>query len=253
MISARSRCDLVAISCARTKRDPNLAGARGAAACLQRGSFDDPSSLITVTYDNDRYAFEGSEAEQSIGEGEYHFFSISNFNPLRVFDNSPTQQCSSSQQCNHGSVHYSASLRAQFCTGGLEFTVTEDTQLPAGADELLLTGQEMVTVLGNLIDNALEATRLQTTLPDRQQALAIFDQRAREFKRNAPDQAAANYYFIQNQLYQLDLSQAGCTDWQQLQQQAAQVQSRFMTDARYQAPISGVKLAVDAYINANCE
>ena len=95
------------------------------AACLQRGSFDNPSSLLTVTYDNGRYAFEGSEAEQSVGEGEYHFFSISHFNPLRVFDASPTQQCTASYQCNNGAQHYSASLRAAFCTGGLEFTVSE--------------------------------------------------------------------------------------------------------------------------------
>ena len=46
---------------------------------------------------------------------------------------------------------------AQADERGIEFTVTEDTQLPAAADELLLTGQEMVTVLGNLIDNAMDA------------------------------------------------------------------------------------------------
>ncbi len=40
---------------------------------------------------------------------------------------------------------------------GIELTVTEDTGLPANSDELLLTGQELVTVLGNLIDNAMEA------------------------------------------------------------------------------------------------
>ncbi|HAG92497.1 MAG: hypothetical protein CMK83_10030 [Pseudomonadales bacterium] len=136
------------------------------------------------------------------------------------------------------------------CAGDNLFTVLDDTE---DWDEISIQGLSEDEKRHQIYSNALEATRLQTTLPDRQQALAIFDQRAREFKRNAPDQAAANYYFIQNQLYQLDLSQAGCTDWQQLQQQAAQVQSRFMTDARYQAPISGVKLAVDAYINANCE
>jgi len=40
---------------------------------------------------------------------------------------------------------------------GIALTVTEDTQLPAEADDLVLTGQEMVTVLGNLIDNAMDA------------------------------------------------------------------------------------------------
>lgn len=46
---------------------------------------------------------------------------------------------------------------AQADERGIELTVTEDTHLPADTDELLLTGQEMVTVLGNLIDNAMEA------------------------------------------------------------------------------------------------
>ncbi|BBY59469.1 sensor histidine kinase [Mycolicibacterium sarraceniae] len=37
---------------------------------------------------------------------------------------------------------------------GIELTITEDTHLPA---EALLSSQEMVTVLGNLIDNAMDA------------------------------------------------------------------------------------------------
>ncbi|WP_059017077.1 sensor histidine kinase [Mycobacterium sp. M26] len=40
---------------------------------------------------------------------------------------------------------------------GIALTITEDTQLPAEADDLMLTPQEMVTVLGNLIDNAMDA------------------------------------------------------------------------------------------------
>lgn len=44
---------------------------------------------------------------------------------------------------------------AQADERGIQLTVTEDTQLPS--DDLLLTGQEMVTVLGNLIDNAMDA------------------------------------------------------------------------------------------------
>ncbi|MGW0159219.1 sensor histidine kinase [Mycobacterium sp. NPDC003323] len=46
---------------------------------------------------------------------------------------------------------------AQADERGVELTVTEDTGLPADTDELLLNGQEMVTVLGNLIDNAMDA------------------------------------------------------------------------------------------------
>ena len=46
---------------------------------------------------------------------------------------------------------------AQAGERGIELTVTEETRLPADTAELLLTGQEMVTVLGNLIDNAMEA------------------------------------------------------------------------------------------------
>ncbi len=46
---------------------------------------------------------------------------------------------------------------AQADERGIEFTVTEDTELPAGSDELLLSGQELVTVVGNLIDNAMDA------------------------------------------------------------------------------------------------
>ena len=43
---------------------------------------------------------------------------------------------------------------AQADERGIALTVTEDTQLPA---ETVLTGPEMVTVLGNLIDNAMDA------------------------------------------------------------------------------------------------
>ena len=43
---------------------------------------------------------------------------------------------------------------AQADERGITLTVTEDTQLPA---ETMLSGQEMVTVLGNLIDNAMDA------------------------------------------------------------------------------------------------
>ncbi|AFM18827.1 signal transduction histidine kinase regulating citrate/malate metabolism [Mycolicibacterium chubuense NBB4] len=46
---------------------------------------------------------------------------------------------------------------AQAGERGIELTITEDTALPADTDELLLSGQEMVTVLGNLIDNAMDA------------------------------------------------------------------------------------------------
>lgn len=46
---------------------------------------------------------------------------------------------------------------AQADERGIELTVTEDTELPVGTDDLLLTGQELVTVVGNLIDNAMEA------------------------------------------------------------------------------------------------
>ncbi|MGV0745005.1 sensor histidine kinase [Mycolicibacterium sp. XJ870] len=43
---------------------------------------------------------------------------------------------------------------AQADERGITLTVTEDTQLPA---ETVLSGQEMITVLGNLIDNAMDA------------------------------------------------------------------------------------------------
>ena len=43
---------------------------------------------------------------------------------------------------------------AQADERGIALTVTEDTQLPS---DIPLTGQEIVTVLGNLIDNALDA------------------------------------------------------------------------------------------------
>ena len=46
---------------------------------------------------------------------------------------------------------------AQADERGIELTVTEDTHLPSNADDLALSGQEMVTVLGNLIDNAMDA------------------------------------------------------------------------------------------------
>ena len=46
---------------------------------------------------------------------------------------------------------------AQADERGIELTITEDTHLPSNTDEVPLTGQEMVTVLGNLIDNAMDA------------------------------------------------------------------------------------------------
>ena len=46
---------------------------------------------------------------------------------------------------------------AQADERGIELTVTEDTHLPSNTDDLALSGQEMVTVLGNLIDNAMDA------------------------------------------------------------------------------------------------
>jgi response regulator of citrate/malate metabolism len=42
---------------------------------------------------------------------------------------------------------------AQADERGIELTVTEETHLPSNTDDLALSGQEMVTVLGNLIDN----------------------------------------------------------------------------------------------------
>jgi sensor histidine kinase regulating citrate/malate metabolism len=46
---------------------------------------------------------------------------------------------------------------AQADERGIELTVTEETHLPSNVDDLALSGQEMVTVLGNLIDNAMDA------------------------------------------------------------------------------------------------
>ena len=46
---------------------------------------------------------------------------------------------------------------AQADERGIELSVTEDTHLPSNADDVPLSGQEMVTVLGNLIDNAMDA------------------------------------------------------------------------------------------------
>jgi sensor histidine kinase regulating citrate/malate metabolism len=50
---------------------------------------------------------------------------------------------------------------AQADERGIALTVTEDTHLHSGTDDVpaerILTGQEMVTVLGNLIDNAMDA------------------------------------------------------------------------------------------------
>jgi sensor histidine kinase regulating citrate/malate metabolism len=46
---------------------------------------------------------------------------------------------------------------AQADERGIELTVTEETHLPSNVDDLALSGPEMVTVLGNLIDNAMDA------------------------------------------------------------------------------------------------
>lgn len=46
---------------------------------------------------------------------------------------------------------------AQAAERGIELSVTEDTYLPSDTDHVPLSGQEMVTVLGNLIDNAMDA------------------------------------------------------------------------------------------------
>jgi sensor histidine kinase regulating citrate/malate metabolism len=46
---------------------------------------------------------------------------------------------------------------AQADERGIELTVTEDTRLSSNTDDVPLTGQELVTVVGNLIDNAMDA------------------------------------------------------------------------------------------------
>jgi sensor histidine kinase regulating citrate/malate metabolism len=46
---------------------------------------------------------------------------------------------------------------AQADERGIALSVTEDTHLPSEADEVPLSAQEMITVLGNLIDNAMDA------------------------------------------------------------------------------------------------
>lgn len=46
---------------------------------------------------------------------------------------------------------------AQAHERGIEFSVTADSQLPSDTSHLPLSGAEMVTVLGNLIDNAMDA------------------------------------------------------------------------------------------------
>jgi sensor histidine kinase regulating citrate/malate metabolism len=46
---------------------------------------------------------------------------------------------------------------AQAGERGIDLSVTEDTHLPSNTDDVPLSGQEMVTVLGNLIDNAMDA------------------------------------------------------------------------------------------------
>ena len=46
---------------------------------------------------------------------------------------------------------------AQADERGIALTITEDTYLPSDADDVPLSPQEMITVLGNLIDNAMDA------------------------------------------------------------------------------------------------
>ena len=46
---------------------------------------------------------------------------------------------------------------AQADERGIALTITEDTHLPSDGDDVPLSAQEMITVLGNLIDNAMDA------------------------------------------------------------------------------------------------
>ncbi|TPG35874.1 sensor histidine kinase [Mycolicibacterium hodleri] len=46
---------------------------------------------------------------------------------------------------------------AQADERGIALTITEETHLPSDADDVPLSAQEMITVLGNLIDNAMDA------------------------------------------------------------------------------------------------
>jgi hypothetical protein len=46
---------------------------------------------------------------------------------------------------------------AQADERAISLTITDDTELPSDADEVPLSGQELITVVGNLIDNALDA------------------------------------------------------------------------------------------------
>jgi len=46
---------------------------------------------------------------------------------------------------------------AQADERGIALTITEDTHLPSDTDDVPLSAQEMITVLGNLVDNAMDA------------------------------------------------------------------------------------------------
>lgn len=46
---------------------------------------------------------------------------------------------------------------AQADERGIALTITEDTHLPSATDEVPLSAHEMITVLGNLVDNAMDA------------------------------------------------------------------------------------------------
>jgi sensor histidine kinase regulating citrate/malate metabolism len=46
---------------------------------------------------------------------------------------------------------------AQADERGIALTITEDTHLPSSAEEVPLSPQELITVLGNLVDNAMDA------------------------------------------------------------------------------------------------
>src|SRR5205085_2888768 len=77
---------------------------------------------------------------------------------------------------------------AQADERGIELTVTEETHLPANTDDLPMSGQEMVTVLGNLIDDA------HRTYLDRLQgfSVAAVAHTARDAMRAASEALAAD-------------------------------------------------------------
>lgn len=100
-------------------------------------------------------------------------------------------------------------------------------------------------------ENALEAARLRTTLPNNQSTIDRLASMAVEY-RELEDSAASNYYVAQSELFKIRNSQS-CDEWKSLQEKTRKLVTRFAEDNRFGGPIKGLNTAVNLATQSSCQ